>query len=199
MSLIPVFEIGVWNAWIFWVLMVLSMILPDLFLSKEAKARKNRAAQWVPYDNKRDKILARSTHMVIIPLSMIYSIFLPIKIGTAWFYVGVVILITALVFSFMSIINFANTPVDKPVTSGVYRISRHPVYLSGFLLNLSIAMAAVSWIVLLLAIIWIVFFHMATPSEESYLIDLYGDTYRDYLNRTPKWLGLPRSGKDLIE
>ena len=199
MSFIPAFELGVWNAWIFWVLMVLSIILPDLFLSKEAKARKNRAAQWVPYDNKRDKILARSTHMVIIPLSMIYSIFLPIKIGTAWLYVGVVILITALVISFMSIINFANTPVDKPVTSGVYRISRHPVYLSGFLINLSIAIAAVSWIVLLLAIIWIVFFHIAIPAEESHLKNLYGDAYRDYLKSTPKWLGLPKSRKESIE
>jgi len=195
MSLKPLFEIGLWNAWIFWALMLLSMIIPDFFMSKEAKVRKKRTSQEISYDKKRDRILANLTHSAIIPVSFIYSIFLPLKTGTAWFYTGLVILIAALVISIMSIISFANTPVDKPVTCGIYRISRHPVYLSGFLLNLSIAIASVSWIILLCAILWIVFFHIATPSEESYLISLYGDTYRDYMNRTPKWLGLPKSGK----
>ena len=195
MSLTPAFEIGVWNAWIFWALMILSMIIPDFFMSKEAKLRKKRASQWIPYNKKRDMILARLTHSAIMPISIIYSIFLPLKIGTTWFYIGLVILIAALFISLMSITNFANTPVDKPVTCGIYRVSRHPVYLSGFLLYLSVAIASVSWIILLCAILWIVFFHIATPSEEGYLISLYGDTYRDYMNRTPKWLGLPKSGK----
>ncbi len=195
MSLTPLFEIGLWNAWIFWALMLLSMIIPDFFMSKEAKVRKKRTSQEISYDKKRDRILANLTHSAIIPVSFIYSIFLPLKTGTAWFYTGLLILIAALVIGLTSIINFANTPVDKPVTCGIYRISRHPVYLSGFLLNLSIAIASVSWIILLCAILWIVFFHIATPSEESYLAGLYGDAYRDYMNRTPKWLGLPKSGK----
>jgi len=195
MSLTPAFEIGVWNAWIFWALMILSMIIPDFFMSKEAKLSKKRASQWISYNKKRDMILARLTHSAIMPISIIYSIFLPLKIGTTWFYIGLVILIAALFISLMSIINFANTPVDKPVTCGIYRVSRHPVYFSGFLVNLSIAIAAFSWIILIFAILWIVFFHIAVPAEESYLIGLYGDAYRDYLNRTPKWLGLPKSGK----
>jgi protein-S-isoprenylcysteine O-methyltransferase Ste14 len=199
MSLIPVFEIGVWNAWIFWALMFLSMIIPDLFMSKEAKLRKKRGSQWIPLKKKRDVILTQLTHVAIMPVSIVYSIFLPLKLGTAWFYAGLVILIAALVIGTMAIIEFSNTPIDQPITSGVYRISRHPLYLGGFLINLSIAIAGASWIILLCAILWIVFFHIATPSEESYLIDQYGDKYRDYLNRTPKWLGWQKSGKDLIE
>ena len=31
MSLTPAFEIGLWNAWILWVLQFLSMIIPDFF------------------------------------------------------------------------------------------------------------------------------------------------------------------------
>jgi protein-S-isoprenylcysteine O-methyltransferase Ste14 len=193
MSLIPAFEIGLWNAWIFWAAMILSMIIPDFIKSKEAKERSKRASQWAPFKKKKDKILALSTHMVIMPVSIIYSIFLPIKIGTAWFYTGLVILIAALVISLMSTISFAITPVDKPFTGGIYSISRHPVYLSGFLLYLSIAIASASWIILLCAVLWLVFLHIVIPAEESHLIDQYGEAYREYRNSTPKWIGIPKS------
>lgn len=193
MSLIPAFEIGIWNAWILWVLYFLSMIIPNFFMNEEAKIRTKRAPQFVPFDKKKEKILALSTHMVIMPFSIIYSIFLPLKIGTAWFYIGLVFFILALVMSLLTTIGFATTPVDKPVTIGIYRISRHPIYFSGFLLNLSIAVACASWIILLCAILWIFFFHIVVPTEESFLIRQYGDAYREYINRTPRWIGIPKS------
>ena len=99
MSLIPAFEIGVWNAWILWVLQFLSMIIPNFFMSEEAKIRTKRAPQFVPFNKKKEKILAFSTHVVIMPFSIIYSIFLPLQIGTAWFYIGLVIFISALALS----------------------------------------------------------------------------------------------------
>jgi protein-S-isoprenylcysteine O-methyltransferase Ste14 len=193
MSWSPTFEIGLWNAWIFWVLQLLAMIIPDFFMSKEAKTRTKRSAQFVPFKKKIEKILAFSTHIVIVPFSIIYSVFLPLQLGTVWFYIGIVILISALVMSIMTTISFATTPIDKPVTSGIYRISRHPIYLNGFLLNLSIGIASASWIILLCATLWIVIFHLVLPTEESYLIGQYGDAYREYMNRTPKWIGMPKS------
>ena len=193
MSITPAFEIGLWNAWILWVLMLVSMVIPDFFMSKEAKIRTKRAPQSVPYSKKIEKILALSTHIVIMPFSIIYSIFLPLKTGTAWFYVGLVIFILALVMSLMTTISFAATPVDRPVTNGIYRISRHPIYFSGFLVNLGIGIACASWIMILCAILWIVFFHIVLPTEESFLISQYGDAYREYMNRTPKWIGIPKS------
>ena len=196
MSLIPTFEIGIWNAWILWVLQFLSMIIPNFFMSEEAKIRTKRAPQFVPFNKKKEKILALSTHVVIMPFSIIYSIFLPLQIGTAWFYIGLVIFISALVMSLMTTISFATTPVDKPVTSGIYRISRHPIYFSGFLLNLSIGIVCASWVIMLCAILWIVFFHIVVPTEERFLIGQYGDAYREYMNRTPIWIGIPKSGQN---
>lgn len=195
MPLMPAFEIGIWNAWILWVLQFLSMIIPNFFMSEEAKIRTKRASQFVPFNKKKEKILALSTHVVIMPFSIIYSIFLPLQIGTAWFYIGLVIFISALVMSLMTTISFATTPVDKPATSGIYRISRHPIYFSGFLLNLSIGIVCASWVIMLCAILWIVFFHIVVPTEERFLIGQYGDAYREYIDRTPRWIGIPKSGK----
>jgi protein-S-isoprenylcysteine O-methyltransferase Ste14 len=193
MSLTPSFEIGLWNAWILWIVLFLSMIIPDFFMSKEAKIRTKRAPQFVPFKKKKEKLLALSTHVVIMPVSIIYSIFLPLKIGSAWFYVGVVIFIISLVMSLMATLSFAATQADKPVTRGIYRISRHPIYFSGFLLYIGMGIATASWIILLCASLWLVLFHMVLPSEERFLLEKYGDSYSDYMNKTPRWIGCPKS------
>jgi len=192
MSLIPAFEIGLWNAWILWVLQFLSMIIPNFFMSEEAKIRTKRAPQFVPFNKKKEKMLALSTHAVIMPFTMIYSIFLPLKIGTAWLYVGLPIVALALVMTIMTIISFATTPLDEPVTRGVYRVSRHPIYLSGFLLYVGIGIACASWVLLLCAVLWIVLWYIVVPSEERFVLEKYGNSYREYMNRTPRWLGLPK-------
>ena len=192
MSPIPAFEIGIWNAWILQVLFFLTMSVPDLFMSKEAKERGKRATQSLPL-SKTHKMLALSTHAVIMPLTFVYSIFLPLKIGTVWLYVGLPIFTVALVMTLMTIISFTTTPIDKPVTRGLYRISRHPIYLSGFLLYVGIGIACASWVVLLCAVLWIVFWHIVVPAEERFLLEKYGDAYREYMNRTPRWIGIPKS------
>ena len=45
MTLIPAFEIGVWNAWILMVLFFITMVTPDFFMSQEAKERGKRAVR----------------------------------------------------------------------------------------------------------------------------------------------------------
>jgi protein-S-isoprenylcysteine O-methyltransferase Ste14 len=192
MSLIPAFEIGIWNAWILQAFFILLMFIPDLVMGKEAKERTGKATQHVPF-SKTEKRLALSTHVVIMPIVAIYSIFLPLKTGTAWLYIGLFIYVLALVMTVMVSINFAATPIDKPVTRGVYRISRHPIYVSGFLLYVGMGIACASWILLLLAVAWLVLWCIVVPAEERHLLKLYGDAYRKYMDRTPRWIGIPKS------
>jgi protein-S-isoprenylcysteine O-methyltransferase Ste14 len=194
MSAMPAFEIGVWNAWIFYVFYVLSIIVPDLLMSKEAKKRTKRATASVPL-SKTNKILALSTHAVIMPITFVYSIFLPLKLGTAWLYVGLLVYALSLLISLATSMNFAATPIGEPVTKGVYRISRHPIYLSGFLLYTSIGLACASWVFLLFAFLWIAIWSIVVPAEERFLLEMYGDSYREYMNKTPRWIGMSKSRK----
>jgi protein-S-isoprenylcysteine O-methyltransferase Ste14 len=192
MSAIPAFEIGVWNAWILWILLFLSMIVPNFFMNKEAKERAGRATHFVSLSGLK-KVLVYSTHMVIMPAAAIYSIFLPLKTGTVWLYVGLPIFALSLVMTVMINISFASAPANEPVTQGFYRISRHPIYLSAALMYLGIGIACASWVLLLCAVLWIVIFNIVLPVEERLLIGQYGDAYREYMNRTPRWIGLPKS------
>jgi len=188
----PAFEIGIWNAWILQVLFYLSMFIPDIFLDKEARKKSKRMSQFPPF-KKTEKILALSTHAIIMPAVFIYSLFLPLKLGTAWLYAGLPIFAVAMVISITALFNIASAPGDKPLTTGVYKISMHPMYFSGFLMFVSVGISCASWVVLLLAVIWIVFWRIAVPAEERFLIEKYGDIYRDYMDRTPRWIGIPKS------
>lgn len=193
MSLIPAFEIGLWNAWILQVLFFLAIMLPDLLMSKEGKERMKRATEFAPLD-RTHKVLAYSTHVLIMPFTLLYSIFLPLETGTVWFYIGLPICAMALAMTLLTTLSFASTPLDEPATEGVYRISRHPIYFGVFLLYVGMGIATASWVVLLCAVLWIVLWHIVLPSEEHFLLEKYGDSYRQYMKKTPRWIGFPKSG-----
>lgn len=142
-----------------------------------------------------EKTVFLITHVIIMPFTIIYSIFLPLKLGTVWLYVGLPICALALLMGFMVGIAFATSPLDEPITRGVYRISRHPMYFSGFILYLGIAIACASWIFLVCAMVWIVSMHFGAVPEEGELLEKYGDAYRKYMGSTPRWVGIPKSEK----
>lgn len=196
MSLKPDLEIGLWNAWILQLLFFLTMFIPDFFLDKEERKRSKRMSQIAPF-KKTEKILALSTHVIIMPFVFFYSIFLPLKTGTAWLYSGLPIFAVALVISIATIFSAALTPIDKPVTRGIYRISRHPIYLSGFLMYTGMAIACASWVVLLSAVLWIGIWSVLVPDEERFLIEKYGDSYREYSTGAARWIGIPKASVPL--
>jgi len=196
MSLLPVPRIGLWNAWILQVLFFLTMFIPDFFLDKEERKRAKRMNQIAPF-KKTKKILALSTHVIIMPFVFFYSVFLPLKIGTPWLYSGLAIFAIALIISIAAIFNATSTPKDTPVTKGIYRISRHPIYLSGFLMYTGMGIACASGVVLLCAVLWIGIWSVLVPDEERFLIERYGDSYREYSTGTARWIGFP-SGRSQI-
>ncbi len=142
---------------------------------------------------KTTKIAHVITHIIIMPFTLIYSIFLPLKLGTLWFFAGLPICLLAIVMVLMSSISFSTAPLGEPISKGVYAISRHPGYLGGFLGFAGIGIACASWVFLLCALVWIVSWHFGVVEEERILLEKYGDAYREYMKRTPRWIGMPKS------
>jgi protein-S-isoprenylcysteine O-methyltransferase Ste14 len=194
MSLIPEFELGLWNAWIITVLGLILSTIPSL-INKEVQKKRMGEFKWSEL-SKTDKIVIIITHIIIMPFTIIYSFFLPLKLGTVWFYVGLLISILGIIMGFMAGVSFATAPLDKPMTKGVYSISRHPAYFSGFLEYLGIGICCLSWVYILCAVALIISFHIGVvQSEEPSLIEKYGDAYREYMNKAPRWIGIPKSEK----
>ncbi|WP_455285053.1 methyltransferase family protein [[Eubacterium] cellulosolvens] len=192
MSIVPDFELGLWNAWIITVLGFLATVAPLLISNERAKKRSEGEPRWSEL-SRTAKTLYLVTHVLVMPFTIGYSIFLPLKLGTAWFYVGISISFLAIIMGFMAGVSFATAPLDEPMTKGIYAISRNPMYLSGFLEYVGIGVACVSWVFLLCAAVWIVSWHILVPThEERVLLEKYGNAYREYMNRTPRWVGIPK-------
>lgn len=191
MSLTPVFKLGLWNAWILMVLLFIVYYIPAYLINKKARDKMTLS---VP-SGKAEKLLASSIHFLIIPFTIIYSIFLPLKLGTVWFYVGIPICFLSLIWNLITGINIATTPLNEPITKGVFNISRNPMYFGIFLMYVGIGITCASWIFLLYAVIWITVWHIFLPAEEHFCLEKYGDTYQEYMTRTPKWIGIPKSRK----
>ena len=189
MSLVPAFDIGVWNAWIFTVLLLLPYFLVPFNIVPKGR---EGGSNFVDEFTKTQKGVFRSLHMLNF-LMFIYSVFVPIKLGTIWFYVGLPIYLIGLVLYALVFVAFARTPAEKLVTGGIYRYSRNPMQLSGFIVIVGVGLATASWIFLLLAVLFLIMPLSWLKAEERHLLKFYGDIYREYMDRTPRWIGIPKS------
>jgi len=179
MSLIPTFEIGFWNAWIFLIPLFFMHIINALVFTRRGAGGQSAK---IP--------------MVLFIIQQILPFFLPLKLNTIWFYAGLIFYIMGITMGFLAIYYFATTGIDKVVSKGIFRYSRNPMYLSFFILSIGISLASFSWIYFLIALIWVVLIHfMDIPVEESECIKKYGTEYKEYMERTPRWIGLPKSKK----
>ena len=190
MSLIPAFEIELWNAWIFMIGFLLPPIISILF--GKGKASSKRWNVSVPI--KHEKLLNVISTATMIA-GLIYSIFLPLQLGKVWFFIGLVIFLIALVISLSATFISRTTSTDKPFTKGPYRYSRHPMYVAQTLVFVGVTIASVSWVFLLLTVIMQGFHMIFSPAEEQYCLKRYGKDYQEYMRRTPRWIGLPKSSK----
>jgi len=67
------------------------------------------------------------------------------------------------------------------------------MYLTGFLADIGVGIACAWWLFLLLTIVSIILTLFFVNIEERFLLEKYGDTYREYMNRTPRWIGIAKS------
>jgi protein-S-isoprenylcysteine O-methyltransferase Ste14 len=78
------------------------------------------------------------------------------------------------------------------ITAGIYRWSRNPQVIGWFLALLGISLAGRSGLALLLTGVFALVLHSYTVRmEEPYLERLYGEEYRRYMARTPRYFGKP--------
>lgn len=108
-------------------------------------------------------------------------------------YLGFFLILTGLLLAFGTMIWFGmrrafGLQSSGLVQTGLYRWSRNPQILGGYLMVLGVALQwpslhALGWVALYGAIS-----HMMIRSEEAYLQQQFGDTYSQYCARVPRYL-----------
>jgi protein-S-isoprenylcysteine O-methyltransferase Ste14 len=76
------------------------------------------------------------------------------------------------------------------LSRGLYAFSRHPMYLSELTLLLGWVIFYGSMAVLIAFVVWWVFFnYYAMPQEERVMEAHFGEAYREYKSKVPRWIG----------
>lgn len=110
---------------------------------------------------------------------------------------GVVLILLGQVLFFLAYVSFGDSwrvgfDVKTPgalVTRGVFSFTRNPIYLSLDLWFIGTFLINGTLIFLIFAILALVVQHWQILQEESFLLNLYGQPYRDYLSRTGRYVG----------
>jgi protein-S-isoprenylcysteine O-methyltransferase Ste14 len=181
-------KIGLWNAWMFMSVFLVQMLI-ILIPKSEARGRTHISPEH--RKNVRDKYTGPVANLVWL-IALVYSIFLPLRIGTIWFSVGFAVFLAGVLVLSWSTYNFMTTPLNEIIQKGIYKYSRHPMYLATFLICLGTGIATVSYLFILLSFFILICFHYEGILEEKCCLKQYGKLYKAYMEKVPRWIGIPK-------
>ena len=78
------------------------------------------------------------------------------------------------------------------VTDGIYRWTRHPIYVAFDLLFIGTFLVHGRLVFLVLALVWLPLLHTFMRREERFLVEFYGNVYRDYCGRVGRYFSSHR-------
>ncbi|MCL4249209.1 MAG: DUF1295 domain-containing protein [Anaerolineae bacterium] len=183
MEWLPELRLGWLNGWLMLAVFYLVFALLMIVFPRDVVKKLYDRSGWTRQQ--------RWLSIVRIPVALaffILAIFTPLKIGQPVFIVGLAIFCAGYLGMLVALFNYRNTPVDQPVTQGLYRLSRNPQWLSLATMFAGTAIAMGSWLALLLLAVVAVVYHSRILSEEKSCLERYGDSYRAYLKRIPRYL-----------
>lgn len=129
----------------------------------------------------------------VVPFSLPQGILRQILIP-----VGIVLIITGvgcIVMARRELARFSQPtdpgrPTGKVVQTGVYAISRNPLYLAGVMVFLGLGLALnLLWALVMLLLSIIGCHYVLILPEERYLAAKFGDEYNGYIASVHRWLG----------
>lgn len=174
-------QLGVWNAWIPTVgLVLIQYVFMGLF--RETGKRATDTSWYTA----RERRHARWSFVWMFALLGV-SLFVPLRLGTSFFLVGGILFLVSLVGFLSAFLAYWQTPLDETVRRGVYRISRNPMYFFYTLGMLGVCVASTSVWLLIPTVLLAYETHHVILGEERYCDERYGDTYREYKARTPRY------------
>jgi protein-S-isoprenylcysteine O-methyltransferase Ste14 len=118
---------------------------------------------------------------------LLLIILTPLQINASLFSVGLILYALGIAGLVTAMLNFKATPPDQPVTKGVYKFSRHPQIVSLFFIFLGISLAIGSWAALCALLLSKLFQHFGLLAEEEVCLKRYGESYRAYLKKIPRY------------
>jgi len=185
MDFVPPLRLGVLNGWLLLAAYFLGLILSVVAFPADKRKKLFLEPQY-PRGHPRwwALLLGRIAAISLVVLTL----FTPLRLGTYLSYAGVTLYGIGYIVVMVSLNDFKHAPADGVVTSGLYRYSRNPQWLGlvGVFMGTALAMGAVLHLILVLTLVAV--YHFQILLEEEICTSAYGEKYRGYMSRVPRYL-----------
>jgi len=140
--------------------------------------------------------------LIGIILGWVLMWFVPFSINLA-FWIGLVIIVLGKAVLALGYIAMREHPEKKKavVDWGIYKVSRHSHILAGIICLLGVIVMGWNPTSVMYRLLWVYFAiysiasHFYVLNEEKINVEKFGQQYVDYMNRTPRYIGILKSGK----
>jgi protein-S-isoprenylcysteine O-methyltransferase Ste14 len=182
MELIPDLRIGWLNGWLALVLLGLTEGILFLVFPKKVVARLFDRSGW----SQRQRAFTIAGKLCAF-VCVVLLILTPLKIGNPVFIIGAILIALGLNGLVFALFDFRNTPLDEPVTRGLYSVSRHPQTMMASVVLIGACISIGSLPALAMVMIARLLEHFGIVAEEEVCLKQYGEPYRIYLQRVPRY------------
>ena len=181
-------KIGLFHLWLVFIpaygIIWLSMIWANKKRGKPIEASENSAG----YGKTAGFIMG---YLPLIGVTVL-SLFVAIQSGLL-FWIGLVLLVLGMAVNLAAMVSFARFRGDLN-TTGIYRFSRNPMYVGGFLLILGLNTLAFtnSWLFfafVCVSLFWIAAIHWNVRREETFLSQMHGSAFEQFMQQVPRYIG----------
>lgn len=182
MELFPHMEPTLLGGWIF--LVILSLV-PGITLITVSKNMREKLTDRSNFSRKQKRILIVSKTLALLEIVIIMMT--PLNYPSIDFNIGITIYLFGLIGLIIAILNYVGTPLNVPVTKGIYRISRNPQEFMIGVSCLGICFLIGSGVALFVLLAAKIFTHFTIIAEEEACLRLYGKSYEEYMEKVPRY------------
>ena len=181
-NLFPKLEPTIFGGWIF---LIILWFVPGLTLLTVPKKMRKKLTDRSNFSTRQKTVLIVSKIFALLEIVLI--LMTPLKFPSVEFNIGITFYAFGMFGLIIALINYINTPLNEPVTKGIYRISRNPQEFMIGVSCLGICFIIGSGIALLVLITAKIFTHFIILAEEEACLRLYGESYKEYMEKVSRY------------
>ena len=101
-------------------------------------------------------------------------------------YVGFLLFFSGIILIVLTVVTLRRAHAGRVITSGVFSVVRHPMYLGSILLFISMACFLPHWIMVILSVVNVLYIYWFMIIGDQNNIQKFGEEYRRYMQSVPR-------------
>ena len=180
MEFFPHMELTLLGGWIF---LVILWSVPCITLMTVSRRMREKLTDRSNFSKRQKRFLIISKFLALVEIVLV--VLTPLNYPSIDFNVGAAIYVFGIAGFIAAIWSYVKTPLDEPVTRGMYRVSRNPQEFMIGVSCLGICFLIGSGIAIIVLLTAKVFTHFCIIAEEEACLRLYGESYQEYMEKVP--------------